>query len=142
MTMDELRARLTEIRERLEEMHQQYVVEGAEMSDPTRDEWNRLNEERDRLTADLEEREVMEQRMEQLQAAGEGGRAGESGAHFQTRRQRPRGNDVFDLTTIRTSVGNPAEANAELLDRAKRAAEMARYAVPQDRGEEAVNDLL
>ena len=38
-----------------------------------------------------------------------------------------RGNDIFDLSTVRASMANPSAARAELHERASRAVEMARF---------------
>lgn len=145
MTIDEMRSRLDEVKERLSDLHQQYVVDGEDLSDGTREEWDRLNDERDELTATLDEKEAMAARMKELNDAGEGERAGTSGAHFQTRNTRARGNEIYDLSTIRSSFSDPEAANRELVDRAQRAAELNRYPhdhVTSERAQEAVKDLL
>jgi HK97 family phage major capsid protein len=50
----------------------------------------------------------------------------ENGASFNTPRSAvARGEDVFDLSTVRASVSNPQQQGSELRDRARRAIEMA-----------------
>lgn len=61
-------------------------------------------------------------------------------------RARPsaREQDIFDLSTIRSSVGSPEAAQSEMNDRAKRAIELARFPQTHDRAkaQEHVTNLL
>jgi HK97 family phage major capsid protein len=122
---DELQARESEIRTRLEQIDSEHA--GEALPDPVREEWNQLNAERDELKKTIDELETRKARIEELSGKGNG----EAGAHFHVARSGvPRGEDVFDLSTVRASATDPATAGAELRDRARRALDMARLRHP------------
>jgi HK97 family phage major capsid protein len=122
MTIEERQARITEIRARQEELDTEF--RGMTFTDDARAEFEQLAAERKEHDDAIEE---LEQRASYL---------GEQA--FQTRKSGvARGDDIWDLTTIRSSVGNPEEARVELHDRAKRALEVAHFADDRVRHEDA-----
>jgi HK97 family phage major capsid protein len=133
MTIEERHARITEIRARQEELDTEF--RGMTFTDDARSEFENLAEERaehERAIAELEQRTAY------LAEQAQDERNHESGAHFQTRRSGvARGDDIYDLTTIRSSFANPHEARHELHDRAKRSIEAATFADPRVRREHA-----
>lgn len=116
LTQEELAARLTEIRSRIQEIDAEYGAEA--LPDEARDEWNRLNEELDAKSEVLRELEARRQRVEEL-AQSDG--AKERG--FNTAPSRVRGDDIYDLSTVRMNLDAPEVASRELRDRAMRAVE-------------------
>lgn len=136
--IEDLEARQTEIRGRLQEIDAEYV--GQALPDDARSEWNTLNEELERNNTLLEELRARRARVDAL--AGNP-RATEPGdADFRTRRAGTvRGDDIYDLSTVRASVSNPEEATRELRDRAMRSIETATF--PHERADqEHVRDHL
>ncbi len=121
MTPDEISARLEEIRGRLKEIDDEF--RGEALPDAERKEFADLVAERkemERLDRELEARR------EVVEAEAEKERSTEPG--FQTRKERVRGDDIYDLSTIRTSFTNPGQAMRELKDRAKFAIERGDFA--------------
>jgi HK97 family phage major capsid protein len=130
MTIDELDARNEEIRARLTEIQEEF--RGVAFPEATRDEWNRLNEERDANETLKTELEARDARLAEL--AGNENRV-ERGAHFNTARPASaNGSDIWDLTTIRASAFDPAVAKGEIRDRALKALERSTF--PQRRNQE------
>src|SRR4051794_29912029 len=121
VTIEELESRQTEIKGRLAEIDTEFA--GEALPDDTRSEWNGLNEEHDRNTELLGELRARQERVSSL-ADNESNR--ENGAGFHTPRAGvTRGDDIYDLTTVRASVSSPEEATREMRDRASRAIESA-----------------
>lgn len=130
VTIEELEARQTEVRARLAEIDQEHA--GASFAEDTRTEWNTLNEELERNDELLGELRTRRQRIEEI--AGNP-RNREEGAEFHTARPGvSRGEDIYDLTTIRAGISNPAEATRELRDRALRSVESAVF--PHERADQ------
>lgn len=124
MSIEEIDARVTEIRSRLTELDTEY--RGQVLPDDQRAEWNTLNEEKDNLDELREELEARSQRVAEL-AGSESHQ--ERGASFHTSRPGVvKGDDIYDLTTIRSSFTDPEAATRELHDRAKRSLENATFA--------------
>jgi HK97 family phage major capsid protein len=118
MTVTELGARNDEIRARLEDIQTEY--KGVPFPPEIRDEWNRLNEERDDNDKLAEELEARDQRMKELVGKG----SVERGVDFHVARPgATRGSDIWDLTTIEASAFDPAVAKVEIRSRALRAIE-------------------
>jgi HK97 family phage major capsid protein len=115
----------------------------ATFTDDAKAEFEQLASERAEHEAAIAE---LEQRAAYLQDQAGEERNRENGAHFQTRRSGvARGDDIYDLTTIRSSFANPAQARAELHDRAKRSIEGATFADPRvrrDHAQEHIERLL
>lgn len=124
MTIEELRARLAEIRGRLQEIDNEY--RSQELPEEARTEWNNLNEEFEERTTTLNELEARAARVEELNGEGES-ESREAGFQVGARTGRPQGEDIFDLSTIRSSVANPEEARSELRSRALTAIEQADF---------------
>ena len=124
MTIDELKARQDEIRSRLKELDSEFA--GQEMTTEARSEWDRIEEEFEANSKTLTELEFRRERVEELARKPE---HREEGAPFHTQRSGvARGEDIWDLSTIRSSVSGPEEATRELKERAKRALEQADFA--------------
>jgi HK97 family phage major capsid protein len=123
MTIEDLEARQTEVRGRLQEIDTEFA--GEALPDDSRDEWNRLNEEVEANDKLLEELYARRERVEQLSEQPENR---EAGVGFQTRTPgKARGEDIYDLSTVRASVSSPEEATHELRDRARTAIEKATF---------------
>lgn len=123
MGIEELKARLTEIGERLKELDVEFA--GKRFSAEAKDEWNSLQAERDETRKTIAEIEV---RMAQLEDAAEDETQIERGAGFNTRKSgTPTGSDIYDLAAYRAQSNSP-EREAELLrDGAMRAIESSHY---------------
>jgi HK97 family phage major capsid protein len=140
-TIEELRARQEEIKSRLQTIDSEH--QDRALPDDAREEWDQLNEERDENERTIEELEVRSERLAELSGSPQNR---ESGATFHTpRSSRATGEDIYDLSTVRSSVSNPEEATRELRDRALRAVEGAHFQHPdvsQERSKEHVEGLL
>ena len=121
-SIEEHEARVEEIKTRMQELDHDYA--GRTMSEPHSSEWTDLDAELDREEDVIEELHTRRARLEEF---AERPAAREPGAHFHVQKQRARGDDIWDLTTVRSSVANPEEATVELRDRAKRAIEQGRF---------------
>jgi hypothetical protein len=128
MTIEERQARITEIRARQEELHTEFA--GQTFPDDARSEFETLAAERvDHETAceELEQRSAYlaeEARKPENRESGLGG--------FQTRRpDAVTGEDIYDLTTVRSNFTNPHAMRTELRDRAMRAVETASFPILQ-----------
>ena len=123
---EEIAARLTEIRDRITEIDNEYA--GRTLPAQQRTEWNQLNEEADGLEQLDQELAVREQVIVDRASGGDGNR--ESGAEFQAARPgQVRGNDIYDLTTVREL--DPQRQYGELRDRALRSVESQDFPHPQ-----------
>lgn len=123
VTKDELRADIAEKKERLEAIDAENA--GERFTPETRDEWNRLNTEVDELEARVAELESRERRLQDLAAKPENTEKLEM-----PQVHRPgavRGEDIYDLSTVRRSYDDPSVEGAELRDRALRAIDRAVY---------------
>lgn len=119
-TLDELRSDLGEAESRLREIDAEFS--GQPLPEEKRDEWNRLNEdveEKKQLIGELEARQA---RVKELSGEPRGTEAG-----FNVAPERTRGKDIYDLSTIRSSMASPEAAARELKDRAKEAIERGDY---------------
>jgi HK97 family phage major capsid protein len=141
MMVEERQARITEIIARQQELDTEF--RGMTFTDDARGEFEQLAQERKDHEDAIEE---LEQRSTYLLEQASEERNREPGAHFQTRRSGvARGDDIYDLTTIRSSFSNPDEARRELHDRAKRSIENASFADPRvrrDHAQEHIERLL
>jgi HK97 family phage major capsid protein len=123
VTVEEFEARQTAIEARLAELDTEHA--GQVMPDEARAEWDRLEEEHERNVTTLEELRYRRERVQGL-SADEDRR--EDGTSFHTQRAGvARGEDIWDLTTVRSSFANPAQAAGELRDRAMRAVEQSDF---------------
>lgn len=141
MTQEELQARQAEIRARLQEIDHEHA--GQALPDGLRDEWDRLNQEFDDNAALDAEMTTRRERVAQLSGT-ESNR--ESGSHLYVQPAgRVRGDDIYDLSTVRMSMTSPEVAARELRDRALQAIDRADFAHPRadrDEGRARVERLL
>jgi HK97 family phage major capsid protein len=136
-TVEELEHRQTEIRNRLDEIHRE--AQGMRFNDAQRTEWNTLNEEREENTRLIEELRAREQRIRDIARQPD---TTEEGAGFTTPRPgAARGGDIWDLTTIRTSLADPNGGAGELRERSLRALESAHFP-HQDANRERLQEHL
>lgn len=130
MTPEEIKARLGEIQVRLTDIDKEYA--GKALSEEARGEFEGLvseREELDRLDAELRARR------EKLEEAAPKETAREAG--FNIQKERVRGNEVYDLSTVRAAVNNPEAAAREMRDRAKYAIEQGNFAADSVSKEDA-----
>lgn len=130
MTPEEIAERLDEIRGRLKEIDSEYA--GKALVDEARIEFEELVSERKELEKLDTELKI---RREQVEEASTSESSREAG--FQVKKQRARGSEVYDLSTVRASVNNPAEAVREMQERAKYAIEQGNFAAQSVSKEEA-----
>jgi HK97 family phage major capsid protein len=124
MTIDEIRARQDEIRSRLQALDSEFP---GTMTTEARSEWDRIEEEFETNSTTLTELEFRRERVEELAGRPEN-REEATGALQVQRSGVVRGDEIWDLSTIRSSVSGPQEATRELQERAKRALEQADFA--------------
>jgi len=120
--VDELRAQLEKARARVHEINAEHAGEYLDPESPDGQEWNRCNEEIDQLEKTITQCEAREER---VRALAEEPTAREAG--FQTRKQRVRGEEIYDLSTLRTSASSSEEEVRQMRDRAKEAIERGEY---------------
>lgn len=122
MGIDELRARLTEIGERLKEIDTEFA--GKRFSAEAKTEWNDLHAERDEAVSTITE---LEKRHEQLERAAKVPEAREAGgADFNVRTKVSEG-DIYDLSGYRSRATSPEQEATLLRDGAMRAVEGAQF---------------
>lgn len=122
MTPDEIRARLDEIRGLLKEIDTEYA--GAALPESKRDEFTALVGERKEKERLLEELEV---RRQVIAAEAESEDRKEAGFQVSARVGKTSGEDIYDLSTIRSSFADPSMGVRELKDRALMAVERGNY---------------
>ncbi len=141
MTVEERQARITEIRARQEELNTEFS--GLTFTDETRTEFEGLAAERVEHERAIEE---LVQRRTYLEEQARSDENREDGAVFHTRRPGVvTGGDIYDLSTIRSSVSSPEAARTELHERSRRAIESAVFPDPRvsrERAQEHVERLL
>lgn len=136
-TIDELRARQDEIKSRLKELDTEYA--GQELPQESRSEWDKIEEEFEANAKTLEELEFRRDRVDEL-AGSEDNR--ERAIPNVPSPNRVSGDEIYDLTTIRSSIAGPQEATRELQDRAKRSIERMTPAHGEASKEEAQDRLV
>jgi HK97 family phage major capsid protein len=141
MMVEERQARITEIRARHEELNTEFA--GQTFTDEARTEFEELAAERvehERAIDELEQRRAYLEEQSQREESREGG------AVFHTRKSGvARGEDIYDLSTIRSSVSSPEAARHELHERSKRAIETAvfpDFRVRKDQAQAHIERLL
>lgn len=130
MSVDERKARLGWIKDRLREIDTEFA--GLPYTEEARSEWNALHAEREEHENVIEELEV---RQEALREA-EDDPARQEPVEDRTRRTNGRGRgtrteDIYDLTTVPRDYVDPAAEARELRDRAMRSLEGASFAHDQ-----------
>jgi HK97 family phage major capsid protein len=127
VTIEELQARLTELRNRIQELDNEYA--GQAFPAEIEAEWQRANEGIESTEALIRQLTVRRERIEQLSHEPE---HQEPGATFNTPRPGvARDGDIYDLTTVRGDANDPAVMGRELRDRANRHLEIMQ--LPLDR---------
>ena len=139
MTQEEHEARLGEIQTRMQEIDTEFS--GQALPEGAKDEFERLQAEKvetERLIKELETRRAW------VTDSAEKPEAREYGFNTHSPRST-RGEDIYDLSTVRASASDPTVAGRELKDRAKRAVEKGHYPSPsvsQEEAQENVERLL
>jgi HK97 family phage major capsid protein len=119
----ELRAQLDEARSRVKEIDSEHAGKYLDPESSDGQEWNRLNEEIDDLAQTLSQCEAREARVAELAGRSDNR---ESGTSFNTARPGAvRGDDIWDLESVRMDFANPEAAGREFRERGKRAIERA-----------------
>jgi len=127
MNIEELEAREAELKSRVQELFKER--QSGDLTDDDRTDWDESNSELETVRTELDEKLAMRKRVEEL--AGKPENREEERANFQTRKpDRVSDSEIWDLSTIRSSVSSPQQATRELRDRAKRAVELAVF--PQE----------
>lgn len=120
MSIDELHARQTEIRGRLQELDAEY--RDAQLPEEAKGEWNSLNEEFERNEEVIAELTARRERVEALSGEGHQEREVQT---FHTRKSGVvTGEDIYDLSSIRSSALDPGQMVQEMRERAARSLEM------------------
>src|SRR5262245_54104129 len=121
VTTEELRLRLKEKKERVEEIN--FEFSGQRFTDEVRAEWNELNADIDELEETINEVEARDERIR---------RNAEDEAKVEKIEMpqvaRPgvvKGEDIYDMSTLRRSWDDPSVEGRELHDRALRAIDQA-----------------
>lgn len=127
LTIEEREQEIEETREAIKALDDEYSTQP--FPEDKRARWNELNENLERQEKELEE---LKQRKERLNVLTGDGKARMEDEHsFQIRRAGvARGDDIYDLSTVRASITSPEQTGMELRDRAMRSLEKARFAHP------------
>jgi len=136
MTIEEITARLGEIRSRLVELDT--AAAGEDLADEARSEWTKLETEADELVerhAALEARAATVRKLAEIPTAKVSGDSHRTAPNV----QRDAG-DPFDLSEVRTFGRSPREVGKELRDRAMRVIERTKF-VKDEHRERAVELL-
>jgi HK97 family phage major capsid protein len=139
-TIESLEARQDELRSLIQTLDAEFA--GQVMPEDRAGEWNDLNTEFDGNVVLLDQLRARRDRLTQL--AGDPANT-ERGTTFHTARPGTvRGDDIYDLSTIRMTIGNPQDALGELRDRAMRSVEQARfpYQVDDDSARARIEHLI
>jgi HK97 family phage major capsid protein len=130
VTVEEYQARQTEIRSRLTEIDSEFAGQG--FPEDIRSEWNELNTELDNNETTISELEARRARLEEVSGDT---RRREQGAEFNVQRSGvARGEDIYDLASVRTSALSHEHAKNEMRDRAMRSLERAQFPHPDAAG--------
>jgi HK97 family phage major capsid protein len=123
--LKELREQLDEARSRVREIDSEHAGKYLDPESADGQEWNRLNGEIDELEKTITQCEARESRVKELFDSPE---HAEAGASFHTARSGvARGEDIYDLSSVRRTFGDPESGARELRDRALRAIEAAKF---------------
>lgn len=132
-TKEELLAELTAAKARVAELNVEYNGQYMDPSSPDGQEWNASNARIDEIQKIVTQMDVREAR---VKALAEDPNNTEHGSLFNTPAPGAvRGDDIYDLSTIRVSMAEPARARFEMQERAKRAIEVALF--PHERADQA-----
>lgn len=122
-SIEDREERIKEIDQRIAELDEEYANE--RMSDEARDEWNRLNSERDGHESTVAE---LRRRQERLRKVAGNPAAVERANPEPPNIVRKRGDEIYDLTRIRAEARSEDDHRDRLHDNAKRAIERAAFA--------------
>jgi HK97 family phage major capsid protein len=125
VTKDEIRSEIADRKSRIEQLETE--TEGARFTQDQKGEWNRLNTEIDELEEHETELVARAERLLNLANRSESTERLEM-PQF-SRPGVTRGDDVYDLSTVRRSYDDPNQERDDLRDRAMRAVEMAKFPV-------------
>jgi HK97 family phage major capsid protein len=121
MNIEELKAHLEDLRSQIKGLDEEYRNQA--LPEEAKTKWDKLEEDREAAEKLLTELEFRRDRVEDLSGNAEN-REDEQTAQFQTRRSGvARGDEIWDLETIRTSASSPQAMTRELQERGKRAIE-------------------
>ena len=123
VTIEEIDAELESITKDLGELDDEY--RGRSFEEEAKGKWNDLNERRESLGKLKSELVTRSERLQKI--AEDKPEQQEAGASFHTRTSAPRGEDIYDLTTVKRSWDSPSVEGDDLRDRAKRAIELASF---------------
>lgn len=133
MTKEELLAEGTSLKVRIGEINTQYEGQYIDPTSPDGKEWNTAMarvEEVEKIVAQIDTREA------QIARLASSDKNTEIGATFHTPKSGvARGDDIYDLSTIRMNMADPQAAVHELHERAKRAIEISRF--PHENADQA-----
>jgi HK97 family phage major capsid protein len=116
VSIEEYEARLTEIDARLHEIDNEHQMRAFPQE--VKDEWNELNREMEDTKELIRELQSRRARLEEVASRPENL---EPGATFNTPKPGAvRGEDIYDLTTVRGDANNPSAMGRELRERANR----------------------
>ena len=118
---DELLARLTDVKAEVVAINEQYEGQYIDPQSADGERWNALNNEADEIEKTVAQLDARAERVKQL--AGEKANTDEGASFLTARPGAMRGQDIYDLSTIRSSLAEPQKARGELNDRARRAIE-------------------
>lgn len=130
-SIDDRQERIQEIDQRVAELDEEFA--NTRMTDEARDEWNRLNSERDEHESTVAE---LKRRKERLRKV-----AGNPSATEQAQTEAPavvrkRGDEIYDLSRIRAESRSEEDHVERLHDNAKRAIEKASFPGPSSQREQ------
>lgn len=129
--VQELRAKLDSARQRVHEINADHAGEYLDPESDDGQEWNRCNEEIDDLEKTISQCEAREARVADLSGEPTAREAG-----FQVRKPRVRGDEIYDLSTLRAASTSPEDEVRQLKDRAKEAVERGKYPTTSKRAED------
>jgi HK97 family phage major capsid protein len=139
MNREELKAHIAELRGKIKSLDEEFRNQA--LPKDKQEEWDRLEEERESSEKLLSELEFRAQRIEEL-SGDERHREDEPTGAFHTRRSGAvTGDDIYDLSTIRSGADSPRQMARELEDRGKREIERMRPAHPEANREDVQGHL-
>ena len=132
-TKQELLSRLTEAKARIAEINEQYQGQYIDPESSDGREWNSLNAEVDQLSKTVKQVEARDHRIAEL--ATNPSNTDEGFSFLTSAPGAVRGQDIYDLSTIRASLADPQAAKLELQERAHRAIDTATF--PHEKADQA-----
>lgn len=125
ISIEDRQERIKEIDERVSDLDEEFA--GTRMTEEARDEWNKLNAERDEHESTVQELQRRKERLARLSnSTGATERAQTEAPAFHRRRK----DEIYDLTSIRAESRSEEDYVARLQDNAKRAIERSTFPGP------------